>query len=75
MTVSCESCRHFRRKPYEAPHTGCYHLDLMVVKQKESILDEQQTPGDHRKLNLLGDCEHFSARPEKPSLLKRLLGG
>jgi hypothetical protein len=47
----------------------------MVVKQKESILDEQQTPGDHRKLNLLGDCEHFSARPQKPSLLKRLLGG
>jgi hypothetical protein len=72
--VSCNDCRHYRRAPYEAPKTGCWHPDHMVVSQKERFLDQQQTPGDPMQLNLRGDCKEFEARPPKPGLWKRLLG-
>ena len=75
MNVNCKNCRYFKQAPYLAPHTGCYHPDNMAVKQKERYLDQQQLPGDHRKLNLRGDCALFEALPERPSLLKRLLAG
>jgi hypothetical protein len=75
MNVNCKNCRYFKQAPYQAPHTGCYHPDNMAVKQKERYLDQQQLPGDHRKLNLRGDCALFEALPERPSLLKRLLAG
>lgn len=73
-TVECEQCIHFRRAPYQALRTGCYHPDLMVAKQKAAYLDEQQIPGDHTVLNRNGDCSYFEAPPEKPSLWKRLIG-
>lgn len=44
----------------------------MPVKQKEAFLDEQQTPGDHRRINMNADCEQFEDVPAKPSLFKRL---
>ena len=43
------------------------------MTQKAGYLDEQQVPGDHRKINLRGDCEQFEARARKPSLLQRIL--
>lgn len=75
MTVNCQNCRHFKTAPYQAPHTGCYHADNMSVTQKERYLDQQQAPGDHRKINLRGDCEQFEAKPQQLSLLKRLFAG
>lgn len=71
--VRCEDCVHFRRAPYEAPRTGCYHPDNMKVKQKEAFLDQQQQPGDHEKINLRGDCAQFEARPVALPFWKRLL--
>ena len=75
MPANCQTCQHFKSKPYEAPHTGCYHPDNMEVKQKEAYLDQQQLPGDHRKLNLMGDCDKHEERPKKDSFWKRLLAG
>ena len=71
IQVDCKNCRHFREAPYQAPHTGCWHPDNLVVRQKDAYLDEQQAPGDHRKINLRGDCKQFEARPKKPTLLQR----
>jgi hypothetical protein len=70
--VECRDCRHFRAAPFQAPRTGCYHPDNMQAKQKDLFLKEQELPGDHRKINLRGDCATFEVRPAKPSLWKRL---
>ena len=70
--ISCKDCRHFKTAPYEAPHTGCWHPDNLVVKQKEAYLDQQQTPGDHRTINLRGNCAQYEAKPRRPSFLERL---
>ena len=72
MKVDCRTCVHFRSAPYEARLEGCYLEKNMVSKQKQLCLDEQQLPGDHRKINLLGDCPDHRARPRKPSLWHRL---
>ena len=71
--VQCKDCRHFRTAPYEARKTGCWHPDHLVVRQKDAYLDEQQTPGNHRKINMRGNCEDFESEPPKPSLLRRIL--
>jgi len=74
--VECKDCVHFRRVPGGSPwkkKTGCYHPDLMVQKQSERFLAEQQVPGDHEKINLLGDCAKFEAKPSGPPLLERVL--
>jgi len=70
--VNCRDCKHFRSAPYEARLEGCYLEKNMVSKQKAAFLDEQQLPGDHRKINLRGDCPDFQARAKKPSLWRRL---
>lgn len=70
--ISCEACRHFKKAPYEAPRTGCWHPDHLVVRQKEAFLDQQQTPGDHRTINLRGNCETFEAKPKRPSFWERI---
>ena len=71
--VDCRRCVHFRSAPWEARREGCYLPANMPQRQKERYLDEQQIPGDHRKINLRGDCPDFQARPRKPSFLRRLL--
>jgi hypothetical protein len=68
----CRNCRHFRSAPYEARFEGCYLEKNMVSKQKQLCLDEQQLPGDHRKINLRGDCPDYSALERKSSLWRRL---
>lgn len=71
--VNCKDCHHLRTAPYEAPLTGCWHPDNMKVTQKEAFLDQQQQPGDNRKINLRGDCAQYEAKPTRPSLWQRLL--
>lgn len=71
--VECKRCRWFRQAPYEANRTGCWHPDNLVTTQKAAYLDEQQIPGDNRKLNLRGNCAQFESKPVKPSLLRRIL--
>jgi len=71
--VSCSDCTHFRQAPHEAPRTGCYLPEFMPVKQKDAFLKEQELPGDHRKLNLRGDCPKWEARPKKRSFWQRLM--
>ena len=44
----------------------------MLSSQKEAYLDQQQIPGDHKKINLRGDCPDFSARAKAPGLLQRI---
>lgn len=73
IRVNCTDCRHFREAPYQAPLTGCWHKKNLKITQKEAFLDQQQQPGDQRKINLRGDCEQYEQRPAKPSLLQRLL--
>ena len=73
IQVYCKDCRWFRQAPYEANKTGCWHPDNMKVTQKEAFLDQQQQPGDHRKINLRHDCAEYEARPARPSLWRRLL--
>lgn len=73
IKVSCNDCRHFLTKPYEAAHTGCWHPDLMSSSQKDAYLDQQQLPGEHRQINLRGDCPSFEAKPKKLSLWERFL--
>lgn len=72
LKVDCKDCRHFREAPYAAPVTGCWHPDNMKVTQKDAFLDEQQRPGDHKKINLRGDCQQFELRERRPTLLQRL---
>ena len=75
--VRCEDCLHFREYEYGEtafkPKTGCYHPDLMVQKQDDEFLKEQEVPGNHIKLNLDGDCPKFTARPPARSWMTRLL--
>ncbi|TDJ73147.1 MAG: hypothetical protein E2O39_05765 [Planctomycetota bacterium] len=71
--VECKRCRWFRQAPYEANRTGCWHPDNLVSSQKAAYLDEQQIPGDYRKINLRGDCAQFESKLEQPSLLRRFL--
>ncbi|MFN0242863.1 MAG: hypothetical protein ACKVWV_08240 [Planctomycetota bacterium] len=71
--VHCETCVHFKRAPKEAHLTGCYLPEFMPVKQKENFLKQQELPGDHKKLNMRGDCAKWEPRPKKPSLWKQLL--
>ena len=73
IKVACKDCIHFRTKPYEAAHTGCWNPDLMESSQKDAYLDQQQLPGDHRKINLRGDCAQFQAKPKAPSFWERFL--
>lgn len=68
----CARCRHFRRAPWQARRTGCWLPANMVSKQDAAYLDQQQTPGDHEKINLRGDCSDFAPLPAKPSLWQRL---
>jgi len=71
--VECRDCRYFKSAPYEAPYTGCYHPEFMVSKQKDAFLKQQELPGDHRKINLRGDCPKFEQRARKRSFWRRLL--
>lgn len=74
--VECRTCVHFREYPFGdgtvwKRKTGCYHPDLMVQKQADLFLIEQQVPGDHEQLNLRGDCPKHEPRPPRPTLLQR----
>ncbi len=60
--VDCQHCTHFRAAPYEARKDGCYLQKNMPSKQKDMYLDEQQIAGDHRAINIRGDCPDFEAR-------------
>ncbi len=71
--ADCQRCIHFRSAPYEARHEGCFLPKNMPVRQQDRFLDEQQIPGDHRKINLRGDCPDFQARPAKAPLWRRLI--
>lgn len=71
--VDCHDCKWFKEAPYEAPRTGCYFPDFMPGKQKDAFLKEQELPGDHRKLNLRGDCAKFEQRAVKRGFWKKLL--
>ena len=53
--------------------TGCWLPKNMVSKQDAKYLDEQQTPGNHEKINVRGDCPDYRERPAKLSLWRRLL--
>ena len=72
--VDCQNCSHFRSAPYEARIEGCYFAGNMKVKQKESYLDEQQLPGNHKTINRDGDCPDFAQKQATPSIWRRLLG-
>lgn len=72
--ITCEGCSHFRSAPYEAPHTGCWHPDNMAVSQKDAYLQQQETPGNHERINLRGDCAQYEARSRPLSLWDRFLG-
>ncbi len=74
--VECRNCVHFREYPYGdgtvwKRKTGCYHPELMVQKQSDGFLKEQQVPGDHEKLNLRGDCAKYEPQAPEPTLLQR----
>ncbi|MEX1023883.1 MAG: hypothetical protein WD226_02295 [Planctomycetota bacterium] len=69
----CRDCTHFRSAPYEAKQAGCYFPANMSQKQSARYLDEQQQPGDHRKINLRGDCPDFEARRVELPWYRRLL--
>lgn len=71
--LDCRTCVHFRSAPYETKFEGCYLEKNMVSKQKQACLDEQQLPGDHRKINRLGDCPDHRARAAQPSFWQRLI--
>lgn len=70
--ADCGTCVHFRRAPYEARKTGCWHPEHMVSKQEARYLDQQQTPGDHEKINRRGDCPQHEARPARLPFWRRL---
>jgi len=71
--ADCRLCVHFRSAPYQAKFEGCYLAKNMVSKQKQACLDEQQLPGDHRKLNARGGCPDFEALAVKAPWWRRLL--
>lgn len=69
----CQRCVHFRSAPYEARLEGCYLPKNMPVRQQDRFLDEQQIPGNHKKINLRGDCPDFLERQARAPLWRRLL--
>lgn len=69
----CRNCAHFRAAPYEAKKDACYHPEHMGAKQSARFLDEQQVPGNHRKINARGDCETYAARRAELPWYRRLL--
>ena len=71
--VRCQDCLHFRSAPYEASIEGCYLEKNMPGRQSDAFLDEQQTPGNHEKINLRGDCPDYAAKQPKRSLWQRLM--
>lgn len=71
--VDCKDCIWFKRPPYEAKREGCWHPKHLKVQQKDRFLAEQQLPGDHRKINLRGDCPDFEPRPRKKPWWRRFL--
>ncbi len=73
IKVYCKDCCWFKKAPYEVNLTGCWHSDNMKITQKEAFLDQQNQPGNHRKINLRGDCQQYEAAPARLSLLQRLL--
>jgi len=73
--VECRDCRHFLSAPYDAPRTGCWHPDNLQQRQKDAFLKEQEIPGDHRKINLRGDCAQHELREPRRSFWKRMLAG
>jgi hypothetical protein len=70
--VACKDCLHFREAPYDAPRTGCWHPAHMLVTQKEAFLDQQQAPGNHRKINLRGNCASYEGRARPVSWWRRI---
>lgn len=72
-TARCEACEHFRVAPYEARVEGCYLPSNMSQRQTDAFLDEQQIPGDHRKINLRGNCPDFAEKPVRLGLWRRLM--
>ena len=72
QSVACAACMHFREAPYQARLTGCHHPDHMVSKQDAAYLDQQQTPGNHEKINIRGDCAQYEQRATQPSWWQRL---
>lgn len=71
--VDCLDCRWFKHAPYEASRTGCWFPEFMQQKQKDGFLKEQELPGDHRKINLRGDCAKFDQREKRRTFWQRLL--
>ena len=69
----CKNCTHFKKAPWEANKTGCWHSENMEMSLGAAFNDEQQAPGNHRKLNLRGDCDKFEARAAAPSFIERFL--
>lgn len=67
----CRNCLHFRSAPYEAKEDACYHPEHMGAKQSARFLDEQQVPGNHRKINLRGDCAEYEEKPKQAPWYKR----
>ena len=71
--VLCKNCVHFREAPYSANITGCWHPDHMRVRQTDPVLDQQQIPGDHKRINLRSNCSTFEADPNRGGWFRRLL--
>ena len=69
----CKNCIHFKQAPWEANKTGCWHKDNLEMSLSANFNDEQQIPGNHRKINLRGDCAQFEARAAAPSFFERFL--
>ncbi len=69
----CKKCAHFREAPWQAPRTGCWHPENKIMSQSAAFNDEQQQPGDHRKINLRGDCPQYEAKAPEPGFLERFL--
>jgi hypothetical protein len=74
--VECKHCKWFRALPGDTVwkrRTGCYHPQNMEQKLADRVLQAQEIPGDHEKLNLNRDCALFEAAPRRGSMITRLL--
>ncbi len=70
--ASCENCIHFKRAPYEANLTGCWHPDNMQQNYSEAFLCQQQMPGK-RTDDIRAQAEWrfcWNRKPPDPSLTK-----
>ena len=65
----------FRIRKFTEPGQVTQPFGYGIVERKRAFLDQQQQPGDHRKINLRGDCASFEARPARPGFWQRLRGG